>query len=141
MSSAAFMRLLEMNVDTDGQIGPLLDPISFPNRTLRNFEEIVPQTVIDAECLTPYLGKICQRSGLPHPVRTYDAARLYLLEATGGGSKRKERQGFEWMQENKAEAADLLIKSIVVEITGRVVTLHKWAKWKSRSKLRLFNKI
>ena len=89
MSAGVFLRLLEVNVDEDGGIGPLVAPNGANDNGLPEYTRLFRQDSKYAD----YLGLKIQRSPLPHPMRSYDANRLWLIQEFGPGRLRDSRVG------------------------------------------------
>lgn len=128
-SVATFLRSFEVNVDSSGRVGPLLDynpsyHIRATPTDLPSYEKVFGIT----KCTpyTRYLGLEIQRSPSTHPVRLYDPNRMLLIESNGGGSMRSSRKGLEYFQESREKSIDLLFQSILVEVV-RVQVLLEWS--------------
>ena len=135
-SIASFCRELEINVDINGHIGPLMDADpSFHQANgdshLANYHDVFGPDIIKSPYLQ-LLGLEIQRSPLTHPVRVYDANRRYLLESTGGGSLRAKRKGLLYIRSHFVEACDLLFHSFLVEVV-RVPILVEWSIYKHKN--------
>ena len=123
-SVASFCRELEVHVDTDGFIGPLVDADSSVHKLgslLANYEE-----VFGAQCskavYMQMLGLEIQRSPLTHPIRSYDACRRWLMHCSGGGLLRCTRT---------APSVDHLFHSVLVEVV-RLPFLMEWSAFQSK---------
>jgi hypothetical protein len=130
ISIGVFCRLLNVNVDDNLRIRPLVDPGPDHDFQLLNFHKhfagdhdySFAQKVPKQDYL-PRLGETVQRNVFPHPIRTYDVGTLHLIICTGGGSKRAMRNGLEWVSANVNVAADFLIHSIIIRVLGKTHAL------------------
>ena len=132
-SVASFLRLGQVNVDSTGHIGPLLDydpEVHSSNSDLANYRKLFGNEGLVQ--YTSYLGIEIQRSPLTHPIRCYDPNRIFLLESTGGGMKRSERKGLGYLKTNLALCTDYLLQSILVEVL-RVQILMEWSLYQDNS--------
>jgi hypothetical protein len=128
-SVAAFLRMLEVNVDAEMKIGPLIDH----NPTFHTNQSALPQYLEHFgahEINFPYMTFLepeLQKSPTTHPIRTYDPKVLLLMNCNGGGMARSLRPGLCWMENESKEAADLFFQCILVEVV-RVQILLEWCR-------------
>ena len=130
-SVASFCRELEVHVDVDGCIGPLVDADSSFHKLgshLANYQEVFGPNC-NAALYLHLLGLEIQRSPLSHPIRAYDANRRWLLSCLGGGHLRASRNGVACIKEDFSLATDHLFQSLIVEVV-RVPTLMEWSVFK-----------
>jgi hypothetical protein len=151
ISVGCFCRLLEINVDSEGQLRPLVDPAPDHNFDLLGFHQhfvcggSIINVVYDkdhkvqAMDFLPNLGVTVQRYVFPHPIRVYDVGTLYLIICTGGGHKREGRKGFKWLGENMNTATDFLIHSVVLRILGKTHALKSWCEFSRKTLKRIGN--
>jgi hypothetical protein len=130
---AAFARQLEIHVDDDFKIGPLIDIQPSTHKGIHKLgnycryfgeESILPRT--NPTGYMEALGPELQKSPTTHPIRTYDPKVMLLMASNGGGCMRGSRRGLLWMLEDKVRAADLLLQCMLVEIV-KVQVLMEWS--------------
>ena len=132
-SIAAFVRMLEINVDEEGKIGQLIDmdptyhkgPSALSNYTL-HFGEAVAKERAPASSYLSLLGPELQKSPITHPIRSYDPKVMVLMYSNGGPDQRSSRHGLEWMEEHSRDAADLFFQCVLVKVV-RVQVLLEWS--------------
>jgi hypothetical protein len=123
MSIGIFLRLLEVNVDNNQRIGPLVPPCNIDDDS---FPEYVRLFGCDPRHAA-FLGLEIQRSPSPHPMRSYDANRLWLIQEFGPGIQRDQRKGPGFLEENREEAERMLVSSFVTKTIGNPCVLDDWS--------------
>ena len=124
MSAAVFLRLLKVNVDRDGRIGPLVPPNGVEDNTLPEYIRLFGCHPQFAE----FLGLEIQRSPSPHPMRSYDTNRLWLIMEFGSGIQRDQRKGPGFLDTEREEAKRMLISSFLAETIGNPCILQDWSQ-------------
>jgi hypothetical protein len=127
-SIASFARLLEINVDADGKIGPLIDIV--PSIHTAGFELTNYSHCFRIGSRFQFLdlvGPEFQKSPTTHPIRTYDPKVLWLMSCDGGGRFRAERNGLAWLQERMERTTDLFFQCILVEVV-KIQALVEWSR-------------
>ena len=125
---ASFARLLEVNVDSSGCIGPLID--RFPLVHKEGLELVNYSRYFTVESPTRFLDHIgpeFQKSPTDAPIRSYDPKVMLLMKCNGGGPTRMQRDGLSWMKQKPALAADLFFQCILVEVV-KVTVLVEWSR-------------
>jgi hypothetical protein len=128
-SVAAFLRMLEVNVDAERKIGPLIDH----NPRFHTDKSALPQYSEHFgadEIVFPYMKFLdpeLQKSPTTHPICIYDPKVLLLMNCNGGSMARLSRPGLGWMEKESKWAADLFFQCILVEVI-RVQILLEWSR-------------
>lgn len=123
MAMGVFLRLLEVNVDENGRIGPLVPPCNTEDNSLPEYIRLFGHDPRFAN----FLGLEIQRSPSPHPMRSYDANRLWLIQEFGPGIQRDKRKGPGFLETNREEATRMLISIFVTETVGNPCILQDWS--------------
>jgi hypothetical protein len=77
------------------------------------------------------LGAIIQTYSSPHPGRVYDITPLTLITISDAqGEGRKKKNGWKWMEKNKAEMKELMFAGIVATTTGRITAFYHWSNYR-----------
>ena len=136
-SIGSFSRLMELNVDRDGNIGPLLDQdpaYHHDSSSLDNYSMIFGERELGVG--QRYLKQLSpvsvQKSATTTSVRAYDAGKLLLMLGNGGCSIRVERKGIGFITSNLDKATDMLLQCFLVEVV-RVPILMEWSDMKNQS--------
>jgi len=134
-SLGSFARLLELNVDNSGKVGPLLDynkSFHHGESSLDNYSKHFGSTAPSGDS-SQYMKQLSpasvQKSPTPHAIRTYDAAKLTLMLGNGGCGRRVERKGLGYVKANSSHVADMLFQCLLVEVV-RVPIMMEWSKFK-----------
>ena len=133
-SLGSFARLLELNVDNSGKVGPLLDynkSFHHGESSLDNYTKHLGSTAPSGDS-SQYMKQLSpasvQKSPTPHAIRTYDAAKLTLMLGNGGCGRRVERKGLGYVKANTSQVADMLFQCLLVEVV-RVPILMEWSNF------------
>ena len=135
-SIASFSRLLELNVDRAGKVGPLLDSNPKYHKgesSLDNYLRLFGDSKSGVERL--YLKQLSpvsvQKSASTAAIRTYDAGKILLMLGNGGCNKRLERNGLDFVSDNLDTVADMILQCLLVEVV-RVPILMEWSEMKQK---------
>jgi hypothetical protein len=125
-SLGAFARLCQLNVDTQMEIGPLIDLVK--GSVVGSLATLAEYIQVFGSGRTRYLsrlGRAIQMSPTTHPVRTYDPKVLLLMLCNTGGGERQRRKGRQWFKNNMGAATDIFFQCIIIEVI-RVEVLVEW---------------
>jgi hypothetical protein len=124
---ASFLRLLEVNMDSSGKVGPLMDASSTYHKNDSSLDNYSLHFGTKADL--KYIGLLppeLLKSPTTHPIRTYDPSKLYLMLGHGGGDKRMERKGIAYVRDNLEKVATMFLHCLLVEVV-RVPILLEWS--------------
>jgi hypothetical protein len=129
LSVAGACRILSLNVDDDGLLGPLLDPMEEDSFVLSNFlEHFGDQSASDQDSLyMKHLSGIHQLVAMPSMIRAHDPKVAFLIECAG--HQRHLRPGIGFIRSNKSITSNFLFQSIIVKSIGKVSHLIELSKW------------
>lgn len=125
---ASFARLLRINVDADGKIGPLIDScprLHTAGSELTNYSHYFGTQ--GSLKFMDMVGPELQKSPTTHPIRSYDPKVLWLMLCNGGGQMRVHRPGLSWIEEDPRRGADIFFQCVIVEVV-KVQVLIEWTR-------------
>lgn len=134
----SFARLLELNVDRIGKIGPLQDinpAYHHGDSSLDNYRRIFNTNQGNNRVQQRYMRALrpasVQKSPTTHGIRSYDAGKLLLMLANGGCNQRSDRKGLGYVSSNMTKVLDMVLQSLLVEVV-RVPIMMEWSEVKNQ---------
>jgi hypothetical protein len=129
LSVSGACRILKLNIDDKGLLGPLLDPNKEDDCILLNYSEVMEAQpdINPSPRYMQHLSSIHQLVAMPSVIRAHDPKVAFLFECVG--YRRHLRPGIRFIRNNNMRCTDLLFHCVIVETIGKVSYLMELSNW------------